>query len=1218
MISANNIYMSNRGMGNLLLATLLIVSLSLSGWANVILPIETTLPVSLSQTSTLADLPAGLDEQIAAARYQFTWEETSGLYVAPNLAQQFNVRIGSSALQVSGAGSSSWEWNLHLSAWGYADRLQPIGLPIESGLHPTAFDRFEFQYAGPTVDLTAWFQNAPSGLEHGFNVARPPSGSSTTGDLIFDMLYTGSFSPVLQHNDQVIQFVDAMGVVRLNYAQLLVLDASGRILPSRLALKPGPDADSSIISLQVNDHGAVYPLWVDPTLSVETAKITASDGLTDDQFGSAVAVSGDTAIIGAPGKYITATLSSNDRAYIYARNTGGADEWGEVADLSPTFTTDTHQFFGFSVTLDGDTAAVGAPRFDGASGQNYGAVYIFGRNQGGLNQWGVVAQVLAPDGGVGDQFGRTVALDGDTLVVGAPFHDGGGLMNAGAVYVYQRNQGGLNAWGFVTKLASADLAPGDRLGYRVEISGDLILAGSPYKPDLPEDDPLRHAGAAYVFERNQGGADQWGQVRKITNGVGISEEYFGWSLAIDGELAVIGAPSDGGMPGSAYVHARNQGGADLWGQLASLDRVDPATGDQFGWAVDVRGDEIVVGAFQDQVPPNVAQGSAYIFERHLGGLNAWSQIQKLTASDGTEGDNFGYSVALSGSALLIGAYRVDISTHIDQGATYAFYSSGSGWAEVASPLASDGAAGDDFGGSVVVVGETLVVGAPLDDGAAGVNQGALYIFSRSTGGLDNWGQVRKITAPDAAAGDEFGAAVGLSLDRIVAGAPGAAGAGGADQGSAYVFARNQGGLNNWGYVVEISATDGDASDAFGTAVDIESDWIAVGSPNNASSQGAVYIFGRNQGGADVWGQVQKLSESGSVGLGAAVSLSQEKLLAGAPETATTAGRAYLFARNQGGADVWGLVKTIQASDQASGDKFGSSVALYDGLAAVGAPYDDSARGAVYVSLQNQGGADQWGEVRRVVAVTRTVDGLFGASVDIDDDLLAVGAPGQNRVFTYKRNSGGADVWGAFTSLVDAASETGDMFGQALSLDHKFLVVGSPSAGPLNQGKAIVYQLSENFHDLVVSKTTPPVLLGPGDPVSFVIEFANQGNDPAEEIIISDELPAVISNASYTSSGVPVTLISPDFAWGVSQLLPGEGGTITVTGTISETAASGIYDNTVYVVGSGADINFANNSDTVQFEVDADPPAPPVLVSPTDGRVYSGVRNITSGMARQCQ
>jgi hypothetical protein len=352
-------------------------------------------------------------------------------------------------------------------------------------------------------------------------------------------------------------------------------------------------------------------------------------------------------------------------------------------------------------------------------------------------------------------------------------------------------------------------------------------------------------------------------------------------------------------------------------------------------------------------------------------------VTKLTAADGTAEDGFGYSVALSGDTLVIGAHGAAVGGHGAQGAAYVFYRNQGGadaWGQVTKLTAADGTALDWFGWSASISGDALVVGAPYADVGDQGAQGAAYVFARNRGGADAWGQVAKLTATDGTADDWFGASVSVSGDTLVVGAHGAAVGGSDDQGTAYIFARNQGGADAWGQVAKLTAPDGVALDWFGWSVAVSEDTVVVGAPYAAvegnSAQGAAYVLARNQGGADAWGQVVKLTAAAGGAydfFGISTAVNYGVAIVGAHGVAVRdqdwQGSAYVFYRNQGGADAWGQVTKLTAPDGAALDRFGWSVSISGNTVALGAPYavagGHHAQGMAYLFTRDSGGAEAW-------------------------------------------------------------------------------------------------------------------------------------------------------------------------------------------------------------------------------------------------------------------
>ncbi len=381
--------------------------------------------------------------------------------------------------------------------------------------------------------------------------------------------------------------------------------------------------------------------------------------------------------------------------------------------------------FGLGVAIYSDTLVIGAPFVEGDNAINVGAAYVFERDKGGPNAWGLMATLVPSDGAQEDYFGRGLAIYADTIVIGSETADVNSRVDAGAAYVYERNQGGLHAWGQVAKLTASDGAAGDYFGRAVSLSGDVIVAGAWGDENF--------VGSAYVFHRNQGGPGAWEQVKKIQASDSSPILYFGRDVAVSGDTIVAGAWADddfGISSGSAYIFDRDQGGPDNWGQVKKILASDGEQGDEFGRSVAISGDTVAVGAEKhDQ-----EIGAAYVYERDVGGTNNWGETHQLTPSDGMIQDRFGHEVAISGDVVAVGSAMIDTETLTNTGSVYTYgrnYGGVGTWGEVAKFIADDAASDDQLGLVVDVSGDTVVGGAWGDDFDANLEQGSAYLFSVS-------------------------------------------------------------------------------------------------------------------------------------------------------------------------------------------------------------------------------------------------------------------------------------------------------------------------------------------------------------------------------------------------------------------------------------------------------------------------------------------------------
>lgn len=368
-------------------------------------------------------------------------------------------------------------------------------------------------------------------------------------------------------------------------------------------------------------------------------------------------------------------------------------------------------------------------------------------------------------------FGSSVSISGDTAVVGAYPDDHAGGVDAGSAYVFVRSGG---VWIQQAKLTADDAAAGDKFGISVSISGDTAVVGAYMDDHAGGSD----AGSAYVFVRS---GTVWTQQAKLIALDSAATDYFGYSVALSGETAIVGAYLDdhaGGIDaGSAYVFTRS---GTVWTQQAKLTATDAAAADQFGFSVAVSGETALVGANLDNTPISDA-GSAYVFVR--AGM-VWTQQARLTASDAGSVDLFGCSVALSGDTALVGA-RFDDAPLGNAGSAYVFTRSGTSWTQQAKLVASDAAMTDEFGYSVAVSGDTALVGAWHDDLPPMNDAGSAYVFVRSG---TTWTQHAKIIASDGELIDHFGVSVAVDGETALVGAENANTPVDLDAGAIYVFA----------------------------------------------------------------------------------------------------------------------------------------------------------------------------------------------------------------------------------------------------------------------------------------------------------------------------------------------------------------------------------------------------------------------------------------------
>ena len=433
-------------------------------------------------------------------------------------------------------------------------------------------------------------------------------------------------------------------------------------------------------------------------------------------------------------------LSDSDRASVRQRLMSKWDvptpdrRWRWVSDGNVTAGSDASgsDQFGHSVSVSGDTMVIGAPYDDDNNRDQSGSVYVLTRSSNGA--WTQQQKLTAgSDAVANDNFGQSVSVSGDTVVVGTPSHGAGG---SGTTYVFVRSSSG--AWTRQQKLKASDGGSNyDYFGASVSVSGDTIIVGA-YGYD---DDGKSNVGRAYVFVRS---SSAWTHQANLTAGSDAREyENFGYSVSVSGDTAVVGLSSwMSTHQQRAYVFVRSSSG--VWTQQAKLTAgSDTGTEDSFGHSVSVSGETIVVGAYRHDANGQHDSGSAYVFVRSSSG--AWSQQAKLTAgSDVSYQGHFGQSVSISGDIIVVGEPQDDhgsnsnnmyYNNNENQGSAHVFRRSGTKWNRVGKINAETYAAVNDyFGGTVAVSGERIVVGVGLKALNSSLGHaGAAYAFALESG-----------------------------------------------------------------------------------------------------------------------------------------------------------------------------------------------------------------------------------------------------------------------------------------------------------------------------------------------------------------------------------------------------------------------------------------------------------------------------------------------------
>ncbi len=633
-----------------------------------------------------------------------------GHYGARNPGQQWITRFdGRGFITTPNAGG--WTWGLELKSYGRGDTQRTI---TGTACVEAKGSRVEYEWNGA---LTEWYINDQRGFEHGYTLHTRPDtsaasrglgGSNSTDDgmLQFTLAVRGDLLPRVNENGRDVAFIAPSGDVAVNYNGLKVFDADGvHLAASFRAVTAAPRSPQLLLT--IDDTHARYPLTIDPT--AQQAYLKASNTGNSDAFGWAVAASGDTVVVGAlaedsnsagvNGNEADNSIAEAGAAYVFVRS---GTTWTQQAYLKASNPGPNDQF-GNAVAISGDTIVVGAyAESSNATGVNgneadnsavsSGAAYVFVRPSGG-STWTQQAYLKASNTGANDLFGWSVAVSNNTVVVGAYGErstsvgvNGNEANNdaskAGAAYIFERSG---TTWTQQAYLKASNTGANDEFGQSVGVSGDTVVVGAWLEDSNAAgvngneaDNSAAQTGAAYIFERSGTTWTQQAYLKASNSGAG---DAFGESVAVSGDTIVVSAIGEASNAtgvngnqadnsaagaGAVYVFVRPSGGT-TWTQQAYLKASNPGVGDDLGTSLALSDDTVVAGTFrEDSIATGVNgngadnsamdSGAAYVFLRTG---TTWTQQAYLKASNTGANDRFGWSVAVSGETVVVGAYQED-------------------------------------------------------------------------------------------------------------------------------------------------------------------------------------------------------------------------------------------------------------------------------------------------------------------------------------------------------------------------------------------------------------------------------------------------------------------------------------------------------------------------------------------------------------------------------
>jgi cysteine-rich repeat protein len=679
-------------------------------------------------------------------------------------------------------------------------------------------------------------------------------------------------------------------------------------------------------------------------------------------------------------------------------------------------------------------------------------------------------KLAASNGGAYGNFGDVVSLSNNIALIGAKGFSSG----SGIAYIFRSGDGG-STWNQQQNLTASNSSANDKFAYSVSVYNDIALIGA-YGDD-------NERGKAYIFRSSDGGVT-WPEFETVTLTATARAQYdmFGYSVSIFGSVAVIGASGEDFYQGSVYIFRSSDGGVS-WptSETTKLTASDGSSPDRFGDSVSIYGDIILVGApLSDSY-----KGSAYIFRSGNGGAS-WptSQTAKLTASDASESSGFGHSVSVFGDVVVVGANGGNEA----RGSAYIFRSSNGGvsWpaSETTKLTASDAGDTDNFGISVSIFNQTILIGASGEDSTSR-GSGSAYLF-RSTDEGVTWpaSETAKLTVPGLKKNSGFGYSLSVNNAYALIGAPGYY-----PGGRTYVISTTCGNgvLETMEHCDDANAISGDgcstlcgieegwtcngapsvchttcgdgivagnetcddgnsnSADGCSSACSIEIDWSCNGSPSICRSH-------------DPW----KLTPPGNYpfqSFGQSLNIYENVTIIGAPYDDASRGSAYIYKRSNTRV-LFSSATSIKLipSNRAEGARFGESVSVFGNVAVVGAPGDDGYKGSAYIFQSSDGGV-AWPASETTKLTVSASYSAFGMSVSIYNHVVLIGASeeeyGKGSAYVFRSSDEGV-TWSQMAKLTAADAADFANFGNSVSIFSNIALIAA--YGDANQrGSAYIFR-----------------------------------------------------------------------------------------------------------------------------------------------------------------
>ena len=759
------------------------------------------------------------------------------------------------------------------------------------------------------------------------------------------------------------------------------------------------------------------------------------DEITDvypGRFGESVSISKNIIVVGAPQGGRRNHMPTGV-VFIYSLDSK-TGEWTQSHQLFPEDGR-TGNLFGQSVLIQDDLIFVGSPNH-----KRGGSVYVFEKSSIDSVGWEQIA-ILSPDELTnGAHFGYSIALSEQLLFVGAPRSKVEGKIK-GNVYVFQRGDSNSKNWKKIDQIEANDRSY--RFGYSISVHKNLAIIGAPQV--------LGHTninGGSYVFSKSPDSENKWTQVSKLSFDTSVQERLFGISVYLHDDLAIVGSSK------GANVYSQHSGGPNKWGQIATLESKEG-----FG-RVYINKELAIVGAGT----------KSFVFTKDSSYPNLWNQVSKIE-NDKTHGDrSYINSVSFYNNHIVIG------TRHEKSLGSVSLYSvSDQNYECQLLHKWHGGKAGsyNKFGTSVSIDKNVAIIGSPNSE----AKKGSAYVFSYDS--IDGrWIQECKLHGPDGSEFKFFGGQVSINGNNAVVSGIRVGKQNKSSMGTAYIFSKNPK-SSKWTRVAELIPQNLINSETYGQSLSIFGEVVVIGDRGNPLNNdgGSAFVFSKNSGGDNNWGQIAHLKPDISSAFdwfGTSVSAYENNILVGSPgyseDDDGSIGCAYVFSQKSGFSNKWIQTAHLKPRAPSRYAYFGSSLSISSDRLIIGAFRDEKIKGSATIfSFDNI--TNEWKHESKLTAPYGNNGDQFGLSVSIDGDLAIVGAPGKDEPLTHsgcayffvKDKNNLAGSWQLSKKIVGENTQRFDEFGTQVDLFGDTIIIGAPenSAGGLYSGSTYIFK---HLHD----------------------------------------------------------------------------------------------------------------------------------------------------------